>query len=290
MKRSLYIERELGQVSTIKDVTAVFEAIASIHISQIKDKVMLSTTFFEELWQIYSQLRLGEQDYARSRKPAVTDRPALVIITSDGGLIGDIDERIVGAVAAHPDAHRADIYSIGAHGTTLLARRGLKATKAFAMPSADDNIKMGPVAAVLNRYASASVYYQRYVSLLKQDIAHIDLFSAVTALGSAGPAGVLERPSEVISQRDYIFEPSLKEVVTYMESIMVEIALGQMVLESKLAQYASRFNTMSSAQGKAKEMERDLRLSYNRARRGQADERIKEVLSGMKAMERVHHD
>jgi F0F1-type ATP synthase gamma subunit len=93
MKRALYIEREVGQVTTIKNVTSVFEAIASIHIAQIKDKVMLSTSFFDELWQIYMHLKQGEHDYASNRRPNITDRPALVLITSDGGLIGDIDER-----------------------------------------------------------------------------------------------------------------------------------------------------------------------------------------------------
>ncbi|HUC20781.1 MAG TPA: F0F1 ATP synthase subunit gamma, partial [Candidatus Polarisedimenticolaceae bacterium] len=84
----------------------------------------------------------------------------------------------------------------------------------------------------------------------------------------------------------YILEPSPKQIITYMESVMVEIALGQVVLESKLAQYASRFNAMYAAKSKAKEMKDDLSLTMHRAKRAFGDERIKEILSGMKMLKK----
>jgi F-type H+-transporting ATPase subunit gamma len=282
MKRAIYIQHEVEQVGTITNMTSIFEAIASIHISQIKDKVMSSTAFFNELWHIYTQLRLGEGDYVQHRKPKLTNRQALVVVTSEGGLIGDIDERIVEAMLEHPGHETADIFVIGAHGSGLLARRGVHAHKVFSLPEADSDINVTPVTKYIDQYAQATVYYQTYVSLLRQEVARIDLFSAVSALGTDTKA----KRGEVISSRDYIFEPSLDEIISYMESVMLEIALGQIILESKLAQYASRFNAMSQAKSKAKEMQRDLQLALNRSKRAQGDERIKEVLGGMKIMAR----
>jgi F0F1-type ATP synthase gamma subunit len=63
---------------------------------------------------------------------------------------------------------------------------------------------------------------------------------------------------------------------------MVQISLSQAILESKLAQYASRFRSMSSAKEKAIETKKDLHLQYNRAKRSVADERLKEMINGMK--------
>lgn len=285
MKRAIYIQREVDQIGTIEGMTGVFEAIASIHIAQIKDKVLSSTAFFNELWNMYTQLRIDKNDFVRHRKPTIVDREALVIVTSEGGLIGDIDERIVQAMLRHPNRERADIFLIGAHGSALLARRGVKAVKAFPLPNTDQDIDVSELSKYINRYQKATVYYQTYVSLLRQEVARIDLFSAVNTLGKTQNL----QGKEVISSRDYIFEPSLNEIITYMESVMLEIALGQIVLESKLAQYASRFNAMSTAKNKAKDMEHDLRLALNRAKRGQSDERTKEVLSGMKVMSRVRN-
>lgn len=279
MKRVVTIQQEVGQVSNIKKMTSVFEAIASIHIAEIKDQVVSSTAFFHQLWNIYTQIRLGKEDFASHRKPAITDRIALMVVTSDGGLIGDIDDRIVTAMLNHPELSRADVFVVGAHGINLLARKGMRPAQSFALPTTDENIQVNDIAAVMNQYQQATVYYQTYISLLHQEVARIDLFSAVAALGQQSGGS-----EEVISSQDYIFEPSLNEIVSYLESVMLEIALGQIILESKLAQYASRFNAMTAAKTKANEMEQDLLLNLHRAKRSQGDERIREVLGGMKVL------
>ena len=58
--------------------------------------------------------------------------------------------------------------------------------------------------------------------------------------------------------------------------------LSQVILESKLAQYASRFRAMSAASDKAKENHADLKLLFNRTKRALEDERLKEVVNGMR--------
>ena len=63
---------------------------------------------------------------------------------------------------------------------------------------------------------------------------------------------------------------------------MLGVALAQVIYESKLAQYASRFKAMTAAHDRAEEMSNDLRLSFNRAKRAQADARLKEIIVGMR--------
>ena len=63
---------------------------------------------------------------------------------------------------------------------------------------------------------------------------------------------------------------------------MMQIAISQLILESKLAQYASRFRAMSESHQRADESRIDLHLEYNRARRYVKDERLKEIINGLK--------
>jgi F-type H+-transporting ATPase subunit gamma len=279
MSRVLGLQSELEQIGTIKDLTSVFEAIASIHISQIKDKVVSSTKFFNELWGIYSQIRDIEKTEIGSKAGAKNKRPALLAITSSGGLIGDIDEKIIHSMMQDSRLKDADVYLVGGHGVSLLAQNGLKAKQEFALPEVEQGASVASIAKQISHYRRATVYYQTYVSLSRQEVAQLDLFSAVAALGKDQTA-----QGEVISERDYIFEPSLESIIAYMESVMLEIALGQVVLESKLAQYASRFNAMSAAKQKANDMSGDLKMRVNRAKRSVADERTKEIMSAMKLM------
>ena len=87
---------------------------------------------------------------------------------------------------------------------------------------------------------------------------------------------------DVISEVTYIFEPSSYDVASHLERSMMQIAVGQLILNSKLAQYASRFKAMTGAHQRADENRLDVHIEYNRAKRGIKDERLKEVINGIK--------
>ncbi len=283
MKRPLAIQQEFNQIGTVEDLVSIFEAIASIHIGQIRDKVLASTDYFNELWQVYSQLRLSKEESKERLSIQKGQGTALVAITSDSGLIGDIDERILQVLLQTRATiqGKQDLFVLGAHGASLLRQRHVQPTQAFPLPDVEKGSSVQKLAELFGKYEHVTVYYQTYISLMRQDVAHIDLFSAVRTLGEVSRSG-----DQLISSQNYIFEPSVKEIISYMESVMVGIALGQVLLESQLAQYASRFNAMYAAKAKAKELRSDLGLELHRAKRAVSDERIKEVLSGRKLLHR----
>jgi F0F1-type ATP synthase gamma subunit len=134
-----------------------------------------------------------------------------------------------------------------------------------------------PIIQEVRRYRTTRVFYQEYVSLMVQDVKFIDLSSAVRQKGSAS-----EKPDDIITEQTYIFEPSTYAVAAHLERSMMQIAISQVILESKLAQYASRFRAMTASHKRADESRNELRMEYNRARRYIRDERLKEIINGMK--------
>ena len=62
----------------------------------------------------------------------------------------------------------------------------------------------------------------------------------------------------------------------------MQIAVSQLILESKLAQYASRFRAMTASHQRADDSKRELHLDFNRAKRAVKDERLKEIINGLK--------
>jgi F0F1-type ATP synthase gamma subunit len=94
--------------------------------------------------------------------------------------------------------------------------------------------------------------------------------------------GQSQTSKDVINEDTYIFEPSVYSVAAHLERSMMQIAISQVILESKLAQYASRFRAMSASRQRADESKSELHLQYNRARRGIKDERLKEIINGLK--------
>lgn len=279
MKHPNDIAREEVSMATLVELTSVFEGIASMRIAQIKNQVLQSTKFFEELWKIYSQLRVDSLfSFGRDKTvKEIIDKDLYIIITAEGGFSGDIDQKLLQLMLTTYDKDKNDILVIGHHGAMQLAQRGIAYKKYFKLPTKDTNINVMPIIREVQQYRSTKIYYQEYVSLMVQDVKRIELSSAVKERGNAS-----EKAEDVISEDTYIFEPSTYAVAAHLERSMMEIAISQVILESKLAQYASRFRAMSASHQRADESKTELHLEYNRARRGVKDERLKEIINGIK--------
>lgn len=278
MRRPLEIARDEQAMATIAELTSVFEGIASMRISQIKNQVLQAQQFFEELWNIYTQLRVDSL-FRFGRHHDETDilnKELIIIITAEGGFSGDIDDKLIRWVLEQYKAEKQDIIVIGHHGAVKLAQAGVQFIKYFKLPEKDNNINVSPIIKQVQLYQSTTVYYQTYVSLMVQDVKKISLSTVVQQQGK----GVVKK--DAISEQTYIFEPSTYAVVGHLERSMLNIALSQVILESKLAQYASRFQAMSRSHKKADESKDELTLMFNRSKRWLRDERLKEITNGLK--------
>lgn len=273
------VKHEENAMRTLVGLTSVFEGIASMRIAGIKNQVLQATQFFHELWHIYSQLRVDSTfRYGRSEQgAAVIDKDLYIVITSEGGFSGDIDIKLIESMLKTYQPQQHDIIVIGHHGAVQLAQRGVSYKKFFKLPVRDENINVTPIIKEVQAYRSTTVYYEEYVSLLVQEVRSIALQAMVQQVSATAAA-----KEEVISEANYIFEPSTYAVVDHLERSMLHIALSQLILDSKLAQYASRFRAMSASHQKAAESRGDLKMLFNRTKRAIKDERLKEVVNGMR--------
>ena len=273
------IAQEEAALGTLVELTGAFEGIASMSIAQIKDQVQQSTKFFDELWHIYSQLRAGTgfsfgRDKAHDK---VLDRDLYIVITAEGSFSGDIDQKLVKLMLQTYDKAETDIVVIGHHGAMQLAQRGISYKKYFKLPTRNRNINVEPIVREVRQYRTTKLFYQEYISLMVQDVKRIDLSVVVNEQGQAS-----DKPDEVISEKTYIFEPSTHAVTAHLERSMMQIAISQLILDSKLAQYASRFRAMSVSHSRSQSSKTELHLTYNQAKRRIKDERLKEVVNGLK--------
>jgi len=277
-RRPAEIARDETSMATLVELTSVFEGIASMRIAQTKNQVLQSTKFFNDLWKIYSQLRVDSMfSFGRTKDTPVSDKELYIIITAEGGFSGDIDQKLVQLMLKDYSPEKHEIICIGHHGAMQLAQRGVSYKKYFKLPKKDQNINVTPIIREVQQYKSTKMFYQEYVSLMVQDVKRIELSTAVKDRAQAG-----ENPDEVISEDNYIFEPSTYAVAAHLERSMMQIAISQLILESKLAQYASRFRAMTASHQRADESRLELHMDYNRARRAIKDERLKEIINGMK--------
>lgn len=279
MIKSNELAAEKETMFTMVELTSAFEGIASARIAQIREQVLQSQEYFGDLWRIYSQLRVDEFfHFGRGDKDTeAIEKELMILITSEGSFSGDIDQRLVSEALKKYSPEKNAILIIGHHGAVQLAQKGVAYVRSFKTPEKDMNINTQPIVNEVQKYRSTVVYYQQYKSLTSQSIQNIRLSKAVMERGSSVAAG-----EEIIDETTYIFEPDAYAVVDHLERSMMEITLSEVILESKLAQYASRFRAMSAAKERANDTLTEVSLNFNRAKRHEKDERLKEVINGLR--------
>jgi F-type H+-transporting ATPase subunit gamma len=280
VKRPQELYKDIKNTQVLSGITDIFEGIASMRIAQIKNQVLQSQNFFNELWNMYTQIYAGSEfSYGRRlRKTDVIDKELYIAITAEGSFSGDIDQKLINWMLESYDKQKNDIIVIGHHGAVQLTQHEVSFKKYFKLPSKDQNINVMPIIKEIQNYRSSTVFYQTYVSLTVQDVKRISISTAIkTRSGDAVKSG-----DEIIDETTYIFEPSTFAVVDHLERSMMNIALTQVILESKLAQYASRFQAMTKSHERAGSELDDLKSSFSRSKRAIKDERLKEIINGLR--------
>lgn len=280
MRRPSAIEHEIEGIATIKDLTGVFESLASTQVAKVKGKVEMSKAFFQLLWQRYSALRVDPATRITERNLGDIDKSVFIIISAEAGLSGDIDQRLIERMSQDYDPSTTDIIVLGSHGANQLSQRNIPYIRFFQVPESDNYIDVSPVIEATMPYSRIVVYYEEYVSLGVQNIQSLDLISSMKDMSE-------DASEDTMTAEDTIFEPSLEEIADEMEITMMTLALSQTILESGLAQAASRFNAMAVAKKRAGELVSDYTMEFHRAKRSESDRSLREVMVSIKKKRRL---
>lgn len=280
MKRPLEIKAEEASMRTIVSLTSAFESLSSMQITKTKNKVLISNEFFNEVWGIYKQIRMDVMfNFGRTADEKPLDKELLILITAQGGLSGDIDQRLMRRFKQYYDPAKHDIIVVGHHGAGQLEQSRIKYNQYYDMPK-KDYINVDPLMNEIKKYSGARVFYQDYVSLSQQDIKDLDLGEVVSRMGKIADLDTVD--DDKITEKTYIFEPNAYAVAMHLETSILRLTLTQFIYDSRLAQLASRFKAMTAAKERSIETANDLHVEFSRAKRALVDVRLKESLAGLK--------
>jgi F-type H+-transporting ATPase subunit gamma len=282
VRRPLEIKAEEASVRSVVSLTSALETLSSMQIAKTKNKVLISNQFFDEVWNIYKQIRVDVFfNFGREVDETPINKELLILITAKGGLSGDIDNRLIRKVAERYDETKNDVLVVGHHGALKLKQAHIDHTYYFDLPE-HDYINVDPLMDIIKKYAKSRIFYQNYVSLSQQEIKDVDLSDVVSSKGRVADLSTLG--DEMVSEKNYIFEPSSYQVAAYLENSILRLTISQFIYDSRLAQVASRFKAMSAAKERSMDNANELHTEYNRAKRSQVDTRLKESLAGLKKL------
>ncbi len=288
------LRRRIGSVRNTAKITNALQLVAASKMRRAQERATEGRPYAEKLQFVLSSLASaasgdGESDDGTSH-PFLTQRPVenigILHVTPDRGLCGALNANLnnsAGAFVADTEAPTA-VVAVGRKGRDFFIRSRANVAAEFTelgdYPSFTDTSVISQL--VMDDYLSGAVdqvylSFAQFVSTVNQDPVVRRL------LPVEPPASMDEAEAEALTQ-EYIFEPDPGSVYERLLPRYVEMQVHSAILESAASEQSARMVAMKNASDNANEIERELTLTYNKARQEQITTELLDIVGGAEAV------
>lgn len=282
------VRNRITSVSSTQQITSAMKMVSAAKLRRAQDAVTQMRPYAQKLREILENLSASldssEGVYSRERE---VKKMLVVVITSNRGLCGGFNssviKRAVADVRENYSGAQVSYLTIGKKGGDFF--RKTKFSAAFSelgnTNTLFDNLNFSKVAPVAERimksFASGEfdkviLYYNQFKNAAVQ-ITQTEQFLPV-----------IPTKGEKASKTDYIFEPKKEEIVQDLIPRSLKTQLYKALLDSFASEHGARMTAMHKATDNAKELLKNLRISYNKARQTAITNEILEIVGGAEAL------
>jgi len=282
------IRNRIASVGSTMQITSAMKMVSAAKLKRAQDAITQMRPYAEKLQEILvnisASLDLTENAYSEVRE----EKNVLIVgVTSNRGLCGGFNNNIIKKV----NQMLANEYP---NAKVLCLGKKIKDTfKKTDRYYINDSIK--DVEDIFNNLSFANsaiiteslmnlftagefdkvvVVYNSFVNAAIQDVKAEQLL----------PIQSVETTEEVTTNVDYSFEPSKQEIVQDLIPKSLKIQLFKAILDSHASEHGARMTAMHKATDNAKELKRNLTISYNKARQASITNEILEIVGGAEAL------
>lgn len=249
-------------------------------------------------FQIYaSKIRQITTDLLKSELTIGSDNPMLVsrpvkktcyiVITSDKGLVGGYNSKILKSVMDMITEYHADgdyeIISIGSVGSDFFKARGMN--MAFELRGLADQPSFEQVRQIISQSVGMfvnEIFDELYVCYNH----HVNSLTSQVRVQQMLPISDLvadEAAEEGVT--GFELEPNRHDILDQLLPQFTESLIYGAIIDAKTAEHAAGMTAMQTATDNAKNVINDLTIQYNRARQAAITQEITEIVAGANALE-----
>lgn len=308
------IRDRISSVKNTRKITEAMRLVAAAKVRRAQEQVLNTRPFADRLAQVLHGLqgRLKFEDVdAPLLKVREVKTVALLVISGDRGLCGAYNSSVIKRAEIRAKELKAagvdyQMVLVGRKAIQYFQRREYPIAAEFSgldqVPSAADASRV--VDEVLPLFLSETVdrvelVYTKFVSLVAsrpvvQTLLPLDRQGLeadddeVFRLTTRGGQFSVERQTVGFSDkelpRDMIFEQDPVQILNALLPLYLNNQLLRALQESAASELAARMTAMNNASDNAKELIRNLTLSYNKARQAAITQEILEVVGGAEAL------
>lgn len=249
-------------------------------------------------FQIYaSKIRQITTDLLKSELTIGSDNPMLVsrpvkktgyiVITSDKGLVGGYNSKILKSVMDMITEYHADgdyeIISIGSVGSDFFKARGMNV--AFELRGLADQPSFEQVRQIISQSVDMfvnEIFDELYVCYNH----HVNSLTSQVRVQQMLPiSGLVADEAAEEGVTGFELEPNRHDILDQLLPQFTESLIYGAIIDAKTAEHAAGMTAMQTATDNAKNVINDLTIQYNRARQAAITQEITEIVAGANALE-----
>ena len=275
------LRQRIRSVQNTQKITKAMQMVAGAKLRRSQEELLSFRPYAEALGQTAQRFLSANPGLEHPLiADGLSEQPAgLVLITSETGLCGTYNEKVLAAAAGfRREFPSVVVVAIGRKGTRALVRRGARPMKEIVTwggrydPAAAGELLNGLEAEYLAGKVSCwNVAYTRFVSALSWKPIVERLLPA-------------ERPEAEEYPEKFIVEPDADVFADRLLRRQLRSQFARMLLEGFTSEHSARMVAMKNATENADEMISSLTLVRNKARQAAITKELIEVVSGAEAL------
>lgn len=285
------IRNRIVSVDSTMQITSAMKMVSAAKLKRAQDSFSRMRPYSDKLQDILANLSasidMSENTYASDKE---VENVLLIPITSNRGLCGGFNNYII------KETKRLAIEEYAGKNVSVLSI-GKKANDAFKRT--EYNIKGTYLPSQLeelwNNLTFANVAPAAEKILKAYTDGHLDkviliynhsknVATQIVTVEQFLPIVPTVAEKESNMSMDYIFEPSEAEIVEDLIPKSLKIQIYSVMLDSYAGEHGARMTAMHKATDNATEMNKQLKLDYNKARQAAITNEILEIVSGAEAL------
>jgi F0F1-type ATP synthase gamma subunit len=247
------LKEEILFAQSVKNFLQVYEEVAIIKIKRIRERVIKSREFIDSLYPTVFEIRnyylsQAKRNINHKKMPDYRKKNGMtlfVLFTPNDRLIGDIAIKVIDnyleAVKKNAKAKSLLIGKSGAKHVGLT----FKPDYYFDFPDGlDKESNFDMINGLVLQYGNVQIFYPKFVSFVNQ----IAVEESVTGEAIERFVSDKQDVTDFKFNSNYIFEPSVEEVLNFFEREIFESYMRQKLLETSLSKLGSRIKSLEDAE------------------------------------------
>ena len=280
------IKRRKSSIQSTQQITKAMKLVSTVKLQRAKGNAERSRNYFSCMYDTVNSMlaKAGNINHPYLQS-GVSERKAVIVITSNRGLAGGYNSNIIKLITrGELQKDKLDIYAIGKKGKDTLNRYGYTIREDYSdvieEPAYADAMRIS--AQVLKAFTDGEIgeIYLAYTAF-KNTVSHEP---KLLKLLPVEPVSGEKDTQETVSKAMMNFEPEDDEALDLIIPKYVTSLIYGGLVEAVASENGARMQAMDSATSNAEEMIDHLSLMYNRARQGSITQELTEIIAGANAI------